>query len=248
MLEIYFIWRLVVHIGKLATEKGLKKFRFQLMVVLLWLSLETTAITIGMTFLKIEGYRCLISLIGLTGGLIGAGLSLLIMRLIPGENGDRQTDLSANHEETEDKRKFGMSFWIPFIAIIAAITACGVSCGIAIVSELTEEIRAVNGVIGIELDESENIVQYQGPIPSDTEIIYFGCDLENPFNHHISITVYWFLDGYIEYYSTDQMPGGKFIAPLDRYILDIPEFKTGTYEIKIYSNELFLISETFDIK
>jgi hypothetical protein len=47
MIEIIVIWRLIVYIGRLAEQKGLKKLGYQLMAVLLWLCGEISGGIVG---------------------------------------------------------------------------------------------------------------------------------------------------------------------------------------------------------
>ena len=117
MLEIIFIWKLASEIGKQATQKGLKKGRYQVMAVLLWLIPEFTGIIIGDVFFGQSDSFWFTYIIALVFAALGAATAFGIMKLIPGETPSTQPAEPADHKE------FRRSGWVPFLVIISTF-AC----------------------------------------------------------------------------------------------------------------------------
>ena len=118
MFEIFLIWKLTQYNGKTATDKGLKKFRYQLMTALLWIFSEITGVIIGIVLFGNYERKWPVYLLGIICGIIGAGISVLIMRLIPGEDNNSTAAISDDITEVTRQSGFGRSVWIPIIAII----------------------------------------------------------------------------------------------------------------------------------
>ena len=129
MLEILAIWQLAVHIGKEATRKGLKKGRYQLMAVLLWLIAEFTGGVLGAAIFGESGPIWLTYVLALIFAVISAGISFLVMRLLPGQ------DPSISIEEPSGLNTFGRSGWIPLLVILLAFFCLCVVFGVAVIMQ-----------------------------------------------------------------------------------------------------------------
>jgi len=251
MIEIFLIWKMVVVIGKSAADKSLLKFRYQLMAVLLWISFEITGVLIGTILFGNYGSKWPIYIIGIIGGFLGAGLSFLILRLIPSEDINSQISGSKDIDETSNADRFSRTIWIPIITIIIAISCLLLSFGGALISQMFEsayQIEVTNPIIGIDLDESGNIVPYNREIPAETGNVFFGFDIYVPRNRNITLTFDWYIDGHIAYSFSRQSENGQTIVSLGKREIGSSLFISGNYEVFVYFGEMLLTSSSFTIK
>ncbi len=86
MIEIIVIWRLAVYIGKIAAQKGLKKPRYQVMAILLWICGELLGSVLGNIIFGKSGSFWLIYGMALIGAIAGTGIAFLIMKFLPNQH------------------------------------------------------------------------------------------------------------------------------------------------------------------
>jgi len=121
MLEIYLIWRLTKYIGNEAIKKGLKKGRYQLMAVLLWLLGEWSGAILGITIFDPDVSLWPSYGIAVLGGILGAVIAFLVMRYLPYPvSSDGQVAL-VMEEVPVVSPDFARSAWIPILVIVLAI-------------------------------------------------------------------------------------------------------------------------------
>jgi hypothetical protein len=84
MLEIIALIYLTRRVGEIARGKGRKAGWFKLMTVLLWFGCEFGGGIAGAIIAELAGWpEAVAYLIALVGALVGAGLSLLIVKTLP---------------------------------------------------------------------------------------------------------------------------------------------------------------------
>lgn len=112
MIEIFLIWRLAVHIGNEAAKKGLKKFRYQIMAVLLWVCGELTGSLLGRVLFGSDNSLRVYGM-ALVGALAGAGMAFLVMRLVPQPESFPIQNENEIMAESRPANRFRRSGWLP---------------------------------------------------------------------------------------------------------------------------------------
>ena len=136
MLEIILIWQLAKYIGNEASKKSLKKGRYQLMAILLWLIGEFTGAIFGNLIFG-EGASFWVSYIfALVGAIAGAGIAFLVMKLLPNQApSDNNMNVGIEYE-TSGMQKFGRSGWIPTLIILLAFFCLCLIFGVTVVLQM----------------------------------------------------------------------------------------------------------------
>lgn len=251
MIEIIVIWRLVVYIGKIAAQKGLKKPRYQVMAVLLWICGELLGSILSNIILGNSGSFWLIYGMALIGAVAGAGIAFLIMKFLPNQHVVLGSVESENKQETPPVQKFGRSIWVPVITILLAISCLCVAFGGAVVFQtrsLVQQIQASNPVIGIKIDSNGQITQPIKEISANENAIYFGFDYYAPLGGESPVAFDWYIDGNIAYSFSKTLNRGYVTVALDRKEFGLPEFNKGNYEVKAHIGDLLLTSASFVVK
>ena len=127
MLEIIIIWRLVVTIGNLAEQKGLKKIGYQIMAVVLWLSGESFGGILASSIFGTRGSFWPSYLVALVGAVLGACVAFLVMKLIPEQRPAPAPTETNFTQETSTSQGFGRSVWIPVLVILVALSCLCIS-------------------------------------------------------------------------------------------------------------------------
>ena len=136
MLEIFLIWQLAKYIGNGVTKKGLKKGRYQVMAVLLWLIGEFTGALFGNLIFGDSVSLWVNYIFALMGAIVGAGTAFLVTTLLPNQ---ASTENSINVEierESSGMQKFGRSGWIPVLVILLAFFCMCIVFGVAVVIQM----------------------------------------------------------------------------------------------------------------
>lgn len=254
MIEIILIWKLTGYIGRMATQKGLKKIRYQIMSVLLWICGETMGGILGILIFGSQNSPWLVYGMALLGALAGAGLAFLIMKSIPEIDLDSDTEATAIPKQKSGRQIFERSIWIPSLVIFLSL-AClllvysGFYLLTRNVAQQIQDIQARNPVIGVELNSNGTISQSVNEISPRTEVIYFGFDSRNTLAHTQPVTINLNIDGnpYISF--TTNINAGQAIVPLERDKLTTStRLKRGNYEVMAYFGDILLTSASFVIK
>jgi len=251
MLEIYLVWKLVAFVGKAVEDKGVSKTRYQVMAIILWICGELSGAFLGAVIFRNYPYKWPIYIIAIFTGLIGAGISILIVKLLPlGVTLVKSTDPNTEHSNFSF-RKFGRSLWIPIILIILAVSCLFLSIGGAIILQINDigvQVKANYPIIGTDIGINGEINQQANEISKEADAIYFGFDLNNSVGSELPIEFVWSINGNKAYSFTRPFRKGPVVVYLDRKELGIPEFNTGTYEVKAYTGDIFLASATFLVR
>ncbi|MFN8413995.1 MAG: hypothetical protein U0Z26_16565 [Anaerolineales bacterium] len=251
MLEIIIIWKLAENIGNVAEQKGLKKIGYQIMAVLLWLCGEFFGGTLGYAFLGREGSFLLKYLMALVGAIAGAAIAFLVMRFIPKQEIVSTQNDSGLNKEASPNKKFGRSNWIPVIVVLFAIICLCVGFGVVAISQMRSMVQAINAtnpIIGTEINNSGQISQSIGEIPSETEVIYFSFYFDIPVNEPTAVDIDWSVNGQPMYTFTETFTKGQMVTKLDRTQLGLTEFPKGNYEVQARMGTFYLISASFVVK
>jgi len=121
MLEIFLVWRLANYIGNEATRKGLKKGRYQLMAVLLWIISEFTGAILGGAIFSSSDSIWPSYGIAILGAVFGAGIAFGVIRLLPNAAPEENQSMSVIEAEPVVSQKFVMSGWVPFLIVLLAV-------------------------------------------------------------------------------------------------------------------------------
>jgi hypothetical protein len=254
MIEIIVIWRMAVNIGRIADEKGLKKFPYQLMAVLLWICGELLAGIAGHALLG-NNYSILLNYgVALLGAVAGSCIAFLVMRLLPKPYHLLTQDgigIVGLNEELTKAEKFKRSGWIPALVILMAFSCLCVGFGGAVILQVRsnfQQIHVNNPLIGTEINENNTIVQPTRIIDSKTEIFFLAFYFVNPSDIEFPLTFVIFANGNPIVSTTEKFTSGYVAAKFDRNQLGLSEFPKGNYEIKIRTGSLFLASTTFVVQ
>jgi len=245
MIEIIVIWRLAVHIGKEAAQKGLKKLGYQIMAVLLWVCGELVGGILGSVIFGANSSLWIYGM-ALLGALAGAGIAFLVMRLVPSP----ELIPSQNYNEIP-VGKFRRSGWFPALVSFLAVTCLCAGFGVAFVSQMrsvVQQMDASNPMIGVEIDSVGQIVRPVDEISSKANTIYFGFNFEIPQGGEMPITFDWYIDGHPAYSLERTFGQGQVVIALDRKEFGMSEFNKGNYQVVAHIGELFLTSAEFVVK
>lgn len=121
MLEIFLIWRLAKYIGNEATKKGLKKGRYQLMAVLLWIFGEWSGAVLGVTIFDPDVSVWPSYGIAVLGGIFGAVVTFLVMRYLPNPIPSNDQSMTVIEEAPLISPDFARSVWLPILVIVLAV-------------------------------------------------------------------------------------------------------------------------------
>jgi hypothetical protein len=254
MIEIIVIWRLAVLIGRSAAQKGLKKTRYQIMAVLLWVCGELFGVLLGYVIFLGQGSFWTGYITALIGGIAGAGLAFLVLRLLPNQITLSSSSGAVSTQDISATQKFLRSFWIPGIVIFLAISCLCIPSGGAVfllrnVTQQIEEIQASNPVIGIEISNDGSIKQPVSEISSMTDAIYFGFYYKNQLAGEMPVTFDWYIDRNLAFSFSKELKSGQVVVVLDRdELYGMSPFNEGNYEVKAHIGKKFLTSSKFVIK
>lgn len=251
MLEIILIWRLAVYIGNEATRKGLKKGRYQVMAVFLWLIGEFSGGILGTIIVGDSDSFWVSYAIALLGAIIGAGIAFLVMRLLPSQNSSEIGGALDSKSEPPGIQRFGRSGWIPVLVILLAFSCLCIVFGIGMlrqVGSMLLQIHATNPVIGVELDDGGQITQSVTEISPTTEIIFLNFIFEAPQTSEFPVTIDWTLNDQLVYSVTETLTQGLYVGKLEREKVGFSEFPKGDYIVYIHYGEMFLSSVAFHVK
>lgn len=250
MIELIVIWKLTISIGNIASQKSLKKLGYQTMAVILWVCGEIFGAIVLPTFLGTNGSFWLNYFYALLGAGIGAGVAILVVRLLPNPVTDNVNDITIG-EETSGTNKFGRSGCVPTLVIIMAIFCVGVGLIGGIIKELMSafpQTHATNFIIGTELDSKGQIFHSESEISSNTDVIYFGFDFETAEGVEPPVTIDWIVNGQIIHSTVENMSSGRIIKSIDRKQLGLSEFPKGTYEVNVHIEYALIASASFIVK
>lgn len=249
MLEIIIVWRLVVYIGREAAYKNLKKLRYQIMAVLLWITGESTGALIGITIFQQGNAFWPRYAVTLVGAAAGAGMAFLIMALIPKQNVVPTSVETGTVQAASGKPIFFRSAWVPVIAVLLCVSCLCLSLGGMVVTNVVRLAKtyATEPIIGIDIDQSGFVSQPLKEIPSDAERIYLGFYYQTAVGE-VPATFDWYIDGKLAYSLKKSVQQGFFVIALDRKALGLSNFNKGNYEVKVHYGEMPITSATFVVK
>ena len=254
MLEIIILWRLAVYIGRSAAQKGLKKTRYQIMAVLLWICGELLGALLGEVIFGSQDSFWFIYIPALIGAITGAGLAFLIMKLLPDQIASADPLGLVNPQEVSTAQKFGRSIWIPGTVIVLAVSCLCITFGgvCLLVGNIAQQVQGIQGsnpVIGTEIGNDGSITRPVSEIPAMTDAVYFGFYYENPLVDNTSVTFDWYIDGNLAITFSEEIKNGQVVVALDRKELyGKSPFNKGNYEVKAHIGEKFLTSASFVVK
>lgn len=127
MLEIYIIYRLTKYVGRIAEQKNLKKLRYQVMSVFLWIIGELTGVLLAGILLEETSFGSVYGF-GLAGAFIGAIIAFLVMRFIPEKN--IPSELNAQNvpmDEGFSWQKLAQSALVPVLVTLFAVSCLCIS-------------------------------------------------------------------------------------------------------------------------
>jgi len=253
MIELIIVWRLAVHIGRLANRKGLKKLRYQVMLVLLWLCGELLGAIGARTILELRATEpfCLTYLVALLGAAVGGATAFLVVHLLPAAPLPT-TDECSPGPEVPATKNFARSGWVPAIVILLAFSCvlCGGLAGFTLVSTRSaiQQIHASIPIVGSQLTSTGEIPHPTSRIESKAKVIYlsFYCDI--PEGRELPATVDWVVDGQLAYTTSQVLTRGPVIVALDRIEMGVSEFPKGEYVAAVHSGHMPLTSVSFRIE
>lgn len=245
MLEIIAIWWLAVYIGNLATLKGLKKRRYQVMMILLWICCEFIGIAVGFVLFGGDELPWQMYALALLGASAGAGIAILIMKILPA----RDASASTIEPDAPPLQKFGQSIWIPVIMVLLGFCCLCAACSIATTLQVSRDsslYKATNPIIGIELSNAGQISRQVNEISSNEKAIFFGFYLETPPRvREVPVKFDWYINGNIAYSFSKDFGQGTVVVVLDREELGMSEFNEGNYEVVARLGDKILTSAKF---
>lgn len=250
MLEIILIWRLAVYIGNQASQKGLKKGRYQLMAVLLWIIGEFTGGIVALAIFGESGSLWLRYAFALLGAIIGAGITFAVAKLLPSQIASEVEGLFGAKDETNSIQKFGRSVWFPILIIVLAFSCLCVAAGgtfVVLMRTTVQQLQAVNLIIGSELDANNQVIQ-STEISSKAESIYLSFYFSSPDNVETLVEFDWFVNEQPSFSFSENLMQGQTIVKLDRNQLGLSEFPKGDYVVNIHIGYMFLASTSFSVK
>jgi hypothetical protein len=251
MIEIIVVWRMAVNIGKIADNKGLKKFPYQLMSVLLWICGELSGAFLGRIFLGSNSSTLLYYGAGLLGAIAGSGIAFLVMRLAPSPGDFAAPNETGIPQEMPGVQKFKRSAWIPTCVILISIACVFLGFGGSVLFQVissVQQIRVTEPVIGIKFDYSDRTLQPSSIIDSRTGVIYLSFNLVNPSEKELPVTFDVHIDGAHVYSYSENFTQGEVVTKLDRSKLSWPEFPVGNYVINIRTGLVPLGSTSFSVQ
>jgi hypothetical protein len=251
MIEIIVIWRLVVHIGNDAAQKGLKKLWYQIMAVLLWLCGEFIGGMLGNVIFGTNSSFWPIYVLALLGALMGVTIAFVVIRLVPNQESFSNNNDNEVKQEISPSEKFGRSNWIPILVIVLAVSCLCISFGVAFIDQMrsrTPQINTSNPIIGVEVDSSGQIIRPINEISSKANAIYFSFNFNNPSGREMPITFDWYIDEHIAYSFEKTFSQGQVVVSLDRNEIGLSEFNKGNYKVITHIGESFLTSAKFVVK
>lgn len=252
MIEIIIIWRLTVYIGRQAAQKGLKKFGYQAMAVLLWICGELIGGMLGTIIFGAQSSFWLRYVAALLGAVAGAGIAFLIMKLIPNQEIVSYSGQVETAQVSSPTKKFGRSGWIPALIVLLTIL-CICIIGVwavfsAQVRSLAQQINATDPMIGTELNSEGQIAQPVTEIPSEAKVIYMSFYFDIPVDQATAVSFDWSVNGQPIYSSTENVGKGQVVTKLDRAQLGLQEFAKGDYKVNARMGTFNLISTSFTVK
>lgn len=242
MIEIIIIWRLAVYIGNDAAQKGLKKLGYQVMAILLWICGEVIGAALGNIIFGTESSLWPRYVATLLGGIAGAGIAFLVMRLVPNQE---------TVQVSSPAKKFGRSGWMPALVVLAAFSCLCVAVGATFfiqIRSVMQQVHATNPKIGTGLNSDGQIAQSVTEVPSDTEVIYMSFYFNMPVDKVMAVGVDWSINGQLAYSFTENIREGQVVTKLDRTQLGLSEFPKGKYEVNVHIATFYLVSAPFVVK
>lgn len=250
MIELIVIWKLATGIGNIASQKGLKKLGYQIMAVILWLCGEIFGAILGGTVLGTNGSFWLNYLFALVGAAIGAGITFLVMYLLPNPATVSPND-TAFEQEITGVQKFGRSGCVPILVIVLAIFCVGLGFVGGVIKEMMSvfpQSHATNFIIGTEISDDGQVIQSNNDIPSSAETIFLSFDFVTVEGIEPPVTVDWIVNGQIIYSSLEYMSSKTVVQSISRTQLGLSEFPKGVYEISIHIEYAPIASTSFVVK
>ncbi len=247
MIEIFLLWQLTVYIGNKASFKGLPKFRYQLMAVLVYFGFMLSGVAVGMALFPDRESMVPLYIVGVLGGLLGVGISLLIMRLVPGE-APRTDDLQPDPEPVPSgAAAFLRSRWIPVLAVLISLTCLVFTfLGLAVSSPPQRFVSYLQ--VGTELDANGALIPTAGSIPSSAEAILISVYIDYPLKQGIDLVFDIHFNGQRAYAFSSHLENGYNTIALDRPTTGRQTFYSGEYELYIYYGDLIQASTSFIVE
>ena len=258
MLEIIAILGLAALIGRQAKEKGLKKWPYQLMVVVLWVCGEF----IGALFAGILGKYFFDEtlpllytyLIALAGALTGAFIAFLILRWIPDSEFRVITSESGDGSfQTVNNPPFQRSAWVPALAgIIAASCLCLtfgglVIVGIANAGRITGSIHASTPVLSYGYGRENSLSEATNVIPTRASRLFVSYSLDLPSDYEAIITYLILYEGSPLVSFAESHERGQVLTIIEPSVLGKNKFPEGDYVIEIKYGNITLSSAAFHV-
>jgi hypothetical protein len=242
MLEIIVVWRLAVHIGNEATQKGLKKLGYQVMAILLWICGEVIGAALGNIIFGTQGSLWQRYVATLLGGIVGAGIAFLVMKLVPTQEG---------LQVSSPAKTFGRSGWAPTLVVVVAVLCLCVAVGanyVVQIRSVMQQVHATNPKIGTELNGDGQIAKSVTEVPSDAEVIYMSFYFDLPTDKVVAVGFDWSINGQLAYSFTENIRKGQVVTKLNRTQLGVSEFPKGEYEVRVHMATFYLVSVPFVVK
>ena len=250
MIELIVIWKLATSIGNIASQKGLKKLGYQIMAVILWLCGEIFGAILGGIVFGANGSFWLKYLFALVGAITGAGVSFLVMRLLPNLVTVNTNDTTFE-QETSGIQRFGRSGCVPVLIIAIAIICVGACFIGGVFREMMSvfpQTQATNFIVGAELDNNGQVLKSEKDIQSDVDVIYIGFDFETVEGIEPPVTIDWIVNGQVINSTLEYMSSGRIVRSIDRKQLGLSEFPKGVYEVNIHIEYAPIASVSFTVK
>lgn len=251
MIELIVIWRLSVNIGRIAAEKGLKKFPYQLMAVLLWILGEFSGGGLAYIVLEKPADKLLTYAFCLVGAVLGAVISFQVMHYVPELPEEDSVSRLAANRRVRGTTQFRRSAWVPTCAILATVGCLGATyvTGIALnVRARFQQVQVSHPVVGTQVDDGNRIVKPLAQIDAQAEAIYLGFTLVDPSKVGMTITIDIQVDGKPAYTYSKKFEPGQVMTVLERSSLGIDEFPRGTYTVKIRAGSYSQADTSFIIQ
>jgi hypothetical protein len=247
MIEIIVIWRLAVYAANKAGEKGLKKPRYVIMGILLWICGELLGAFLGAMIMTNSTPLAPYGM-ALLGAFAGMGITILIMHNLPEQQDVISTAESESKPGTSFIHKFGRSVWVPMLAALLAVSCMCLTYAGAVIFRLmrdTQQAQASQPIIGIEIDDSGQITEPVTAVSTKEDVIYFGFNFDIPPDQEMTVAIDWFVDGNMAYSTTESLESGPVTVAFDRTKSGLPEFAEGHYAVQASIMGKFLTSASF---
>lgn len=236
MLEIILLWKLLIHVGRIARQKGYATLGYQIMTICLWASGELTGYLVANYLVRLTTSWAYSYGVALFGALSGAGLAFLIMKLLPQRTPEQLGVLPWVNI---------LSFLPAFISIVA-INCLFVSFGGSILVNLarTTDIAVKDMSIYTDINGDDPVLVGAPEVSVDAEVINFVFYLDCSQWAKIPLDVEWYVNDDLLITFSDTYRNGFVTVQLspDQIHMDFP---SGWYKVEVWQGDQLLNSMKF---